>query len=57
MDDPGHDLATFPALLRNRRILLCSESFGPVKRSLAHDLDDSKLPKISRGSGIRRRSV
>ncbi|KAI0416534.1 glycosyltransferase family 4 protein [Xylaria grammica] len=30
MDPRGHDLATFPALLRGRRILLCSESFGPV---------------------------
>ncbi|KAI8626535.1 glycosyl transferase group 1 [Xylariaceae sp. FL1651] len=26
----NHDLATFPAGLRGRRILLCSESFGPV---------------------------
>ncbi|KAI1125523.1 glycosyltransferase family 4 protein [Nemania abortiva] len=26
----GHDVTTFPALLRNRRILVCSESFGPV---------------------------
>ncbi|KAI0114336.1 glycosyltransferase family 4 protein [Nemania sp. FL0031] len=26
----GHDLTTFPAFLRNRRILVCSESFGPV---------------------------
>ncbi|RYC58611.1 hypothetical protein CHU98_g7597 [Xylaria longipes] len=30
MDATGHDLTTFPALLRNRRILVCSESFGPV---------------------------
>ncbi|KAI0521990.1 glycosyltransferase family 4 protein [Xylaria bambusicola] len=30
MDARGHDLTTFPAPLRNRQILLCSESFGPV---------------------------
>ncbi|KAJ8128650.1 hypothetical protein O1611_g4984 [Lasiodiplodia mahajangana] len=29
-DGQGHDLTVFPALLRNRRILVCSESFGPV---------------------------
>lgn len=27
---PDHDLSQFPALLRGRRILLCTESFGPV---------------------------
>ncbi|KAJ2990670.1 hypothetical protein NUW58_g2835 [Xylaria curta] len=30
MDAKGHDLTTFPAKLRNRRVLICSESFGPV---------------------------
>ncbi|PNY27876.1 GDP-mannose-dependent alpha-mannosyltransferase [Tolypocladium capitatum] len=27
---PGHDLDRFPGALRGRRILLCTESFGPV---------------------------
>lgn len=27
---PSHDLSVFPAALRGRRILLCTESFGPV---------------------------
>ncbi|KAI0400164.1 glycosyltransferase family 4 protein [Xylaria palmicola] len=30
MDATGHDLTAFPTPLRNRRILVCSESFGPV---------------------------
>ncbi|KAI0467720.1 glycosyltransferase family 4 protein [Xylaria cf. heliscus] len=30
MDAIDHDLTEFPALLRNRRVLVCSESFGPV---------------------------
>ncbi|KAF4975919.1 hypothetical protein FZEAL_7336 [Fusarium zealandicum] len=27
---PGHDLSKFPGALRGKRILLCTESFGPV---------------------------
>ncbi|KAI3319480.1 glycosyltransferase family 4 protein [Xylariaceae sp. AK1471] len=30
MDANDHDLSTFPSNLRNRRILVCSESFGPI---------------------------
>ncbi|KAI1332375.1 glycosyl transferase group 1 [Xylariaceae sp. FL0255] len=30
MDPPAQDLGTFPGGLRGRRILLCTESFGPV---------------------------
>src|SRR3569833_2575969 len=27
---PSHDFSTFPESLRGKRILLCTESFGPV---------------------------